>query len=114
MTVTFELGAAELRAMDEIRAKDDVAEYDPLSGRPWGLVSFVRLRCTVRNANSAIRLTLLDLDLEWEIQDSTHRRRYLKTVWIEPQASDVLHAWFAVPVERARCRFNEVRGQKTG
>lgn len=76
--------------------------------------SIQRLRCVVSNPTRDFRITLVDLDIEWNLvgdPSTPMRRGYLKTASIEPGGSAAFLAWFPTEVRQARCLLRGVLGQ---
>ena len=82
-----------------------------------GKAPLPRLRCVVSNTARDFRVTLVDLDVEWNPAadaSAAMRRGYLKTASIEPGGSAVFLDWFPTDVREAHCRLRSVRGQPAG
>jgi hypothetical protein len=70
--------------------------------------------CKLANDNPDLRITLADLQVIWHENGHAYRTRVLKTLWLNPRSTQLLHVWFGRAVASAECRLLHARGQPAG
>jgi hypothetical protein len=71
-------------------------------------------QCELANGSNNTRVTLADIQVVWRIQGRVLRARWLKSVWIDPGATQDFDVWFAGNIDAAECRLLHARGQILG
>ncbi len=94
-----------------LREDDLLANDDDQPPRNTAHYFVPYLRCELDNGSNDARVTLADIQVVWRTHGRNLRARWLKSVWIDPGATQAFDVWFAGPTDVAECRLLHARGQ---